>query len=77
MEFAKISADGQITIPKGVRKAASLVEGDVIAFEIRGVHLVMCKVCKVTPGQDDHLQGLSEVLSEWVSPEDEDAWRHL
>ena len=74
MEFAKITARGQTTIPKSIRKAACLDEGDVIAFEIEGDHLV---VRKVTPGQDDYLQGLSEVLSEWVSPEDEEAWREL
>lgn len=45
-----------------------------IAFEIEGDYLV---VHKVTPGQDDHLQGLSEILSEWISPEDEKAWRGL
>ena len=73
MEIPKIAADGQTTIPKGVREAASLVEGDVVAFKIRGDRLV---VRKVTPVRDDHLQGLSEVLSEWASPEDEEAWRH-
>ncbi len=74
MEFAKITARGQTTIPKSIREAADLDEGDVIAFEIEGNHLL---VHKVTPGQDDYLQGLSEVLSEWVSPEDEEAWRDL
>ena len=74
MEFAKVTARGQTTIPKSIRKAASLDEGDVTAFEIEGDHLV---VRKVTPGRDDYLQGLSEVLSEWVSPEDEEAWRDL
>ena len=59
---------------RGVGTTASLDEGDVIAFEIEGDHLV---VRKVTPGRDDYLQGLSEVLSEWVSPEDEEAWRDL
>ena len=74
MEFAKITARGQTTIPKSIREAADLDEGDVLAFEIKGNHLL---VHKVTPGQDDYLQGLSEVLSEWVSPEDEEAWRDL
>lgn len=74
MELAKITARGQTTIPKNIRTAADLDEGDVIAFEVRGDHLV---VRKVTPGQDDYLQGLSEVLSEWISPEDEAAWRDL
>ncbi len=74
MELAKITARGQTTIPKGIREAAHLEEGDVIAFEIEGDHLV---VRKVTPGQDNYLRGLSRVLSEWISPEDEEAWRDL
>ena len=74
METAKITARGQTTIPKSIRVAANLNEGDVIAFEIEGDHLV---VHKVIPGQDDYLEGLSRVLSEWVSPEDEQAWRDL
>ena len=74
MELAKITARGQTTIPKRIREAANLREGDVIAFEIEGSHLV---VRKVTPGQDGYLQGLSEVMSEWASPEDEEAWRDL
>ena len=74
MELAKITARGQTTIPKSIREAANLDEGDVIAFEIEGDHLV---VHKVTPGKNDYLQGLSEVLSEWISPEDEEAWRGL
>ena len=74
MEFAKITARGQTTIPKSIREAANLHAGDMIAFQIEGNHLV---VHKVTPGRDDYLQGLSEVLSEWASPEDEEAWRDL
>ena len=74
MELSKITARGQTTIPKRIREAANLREGDVIAFEIEGRHLV---VRKVTPGRDDYLQGLSEVMSEWASPEDEEAWRDL
>ena len=74
MELAKITSRGQTTIPKRIREAANLREGDVIAFEIEGSHLV---VHKVTPSRDDYLQGLFEVMSEWASPEDEEAWRDL
>ena len=52
MELAKITARGQTTIPKSIREAANLDEGDVIAFEIEGDHLL---VHKVTPRQDDYL----------------------
>ena len=74
MELARITARGQTTIPKRIRTAANLDEGDVIAFEVRGDHLV---VRKVTPVQDDYLRGLSDVLGEWASSEDEVAWRDL
>lgn len=74
MKLAKITARGQTTIPKSIRAAANLDEGDVIAFEVRSDHLI---VRKVTPAQDDYLQGLSKVLGEWISPEDEAAWRGL
>ena len=41
MESTKITARGQITIPKTIREAADLREGDMIAFEIEGNRLVM------------------------------------
>ena len=74
MELAKITARGQTTIPKPIREAANLHEGDVIAFEMEGDRLV---VHKVVPGQDEYLQGLGQVMGEWLSPEDEEAWRDL
>ena len=74
MEVARITARGQTTIPKRIREGAGLVEGDVVSFEIEGDHLI---VRKVAGGRDDYLQGLSATVSEWASPEDEDAWRDL
>ena len=74
MELAKITARGQTTIPKSIREAAGLHEGDVIAFELEGDRLV---VHKVVPGRDEYLHGLGEVMGEWLSPEDEEAWRDL
>lgn len=74
MEMSKITSRGQTTIPKRIREAANLRAGDVIAFEVEGDHV---RIHKVVTGQDDYLEGLSEVMSEWVSPEDEEAWRDL
>ncbi len=74
MEVARITARGQTTIPKRIRASAGLNEGDVIAFEVEGDHVI---VRKVSRGQDEYLQGLSATMSEWASPEDEDAWRDL
>ena len=75
MDTARITSGGQATIPKPIRDAAGLAEGDVIAFEIEGDHVV---VRKVDSGADGYLHGLAATLiSEWDSPEDEAAWRAL
>ena len=74
MEIARITARGQTTIPKRIRDQMGLRDSDVISFEVEDDHLI---VRKVTRAQDDYLQGLSATLSEWGSPEDEDAWRDL
>ena len=74
MQFARITARGQTTIPKSIREEADLREGDLLAFEFAGGHLT---VRKVVPGREAYLQALSDTLSEWTSPEDEDAWRDL
>ena len=74
MKSSKITSRGQTTIPKSIREAAGLYAGDVLAFETDGGRVV---VRKVGQEHDDHLQALSETLSEWASAEDEEAWRDL
>ena len=74
MEVAKITSRGRITIPESIREAADLHEGDVIAFVIEGDRLVLRKV---VPGRGDYLHSLTEAMSEWLSPEDEETWRDL
>ncbi len=74
MKFSKVTARGQTTIPKSIREAAGLYAGDVLAFETDGDRVVVRKVAR---GHDEHLHGLSRAMSEWASPEDEEAWRDL
>ena len=74
MDLARFIAGAQATIPNPIREAVGLSEGDVIAFEIEGDHVVLRKVVS---DADGYLQGLTAVLSEWDSPEDEAAWRDL
>ena len=74
MQLAKVGARGRTTIPKVIREAAGLREGDVLAFEIEGNRLL---VHKVVPGRDEYLHGLGGVMGEWLSPEDGEAWRDL
>ena len=74
MKSSKITSRGQTTIPKSIREAAGLYAGDVLTFETDGDRVV---VRKAGQEHDDHLQALSETLSEWTSAEDEEAWRDL
>ena len=74
MKRSRVTATGQTTIPKTIREAAGLYAGDVLAFETAGDYMV---VRKVPGGRDDRLHGLSGPMSEWASPEDEEAWRDL
>ena len=74
MKFSKVTSRGQTTIPKSIREAAGLYAGDELVFATDGEQVV---VRKVVHGRDDHLQGLSQIMSEWASAEDEEAWRDL
>ena len=74
MKFSRVTESGHTTIPKSIREAAGLYVGDVLAFESEGDRVVMRKV---VGARNDHLQGLSGLMSEWASPEDEEAWRDL
>ena len=74
MQVSRIGAHGRTTIPKTIRDEAGLHEGDAIAFEIEGDRLV---VRKVAAGRDEYVHGFAETMSEWLSPEDEEAWRGL
>ncbi len=74
MHLAKIGTCGRTTIPKSIRDAAGLREGVVLAFEIEDDRLVLRKV---ESEQGDYPSGLADVMGEWLSPEDEKAWRDL
>ena len=75
MEVARINARGQTTIPKRVREQADLHAGDLISFEVEASHLVVRKVA--APPEDSYLRAVARTMSEWDSPEDEEAWRDL
>lgn len=73
---SKMTSKHQATIPAPVRKALSLQSGDAVAFDIlpgHGVHLR-----KAGPLDLRFVQALEDTLaSEWMSAEDEDAYRDL
>lgn len=75
MELARVTAKGQATIPKRIRDAAHIKEGDMLAFEIDINNRIIIK--RIESTEDTELSALQETLSEWNSPQDEEAWRDL
>ena len=75
MELARVTAKGQATIPKRIRDAAHIREGDMLAFELDSNNWITIK--RIDPSVDLALSALQELHSEWNSPQDEEAWRDL
>ncbi|HEY5106350.1 MAG TPA: AbrB/MazE/SpoVT family DNA-binding domain-containing protein [Caulobacteraceae bacterium] len=74
MELARLSAKGQMTLPRRVRQAAHLAAGDVVTVVVEGERII---IRKLSAADDVYLRGVQESLAEWNSAEDDDAWRDL
>jgi len=75
MELARVTAKGQATIPKRIREAAHIREGDMLAFDMDSNNRIIIK--RIDPPIDVELSALQETLSEWNSHRDEEVWRDL
>jgi AbrB family looped-hinge helix DNA binding protein len=75
MELARVTAKGQATIPKRIREAANIQEGDLLAFDVDSNNRIIIK--RIDPSIDFELSALQGTLSEWNSAQDEEAWRDL
>ena len=74
MKVARMSARGRTTIPRSIREAAGIYVGDTLAFEVRGQQVVIRKASR---DRDGATRDAFEIMSEWTSSEDEEAWRDL
>ena len=74
MKISRLTSRGRVTIPRALRRAAHLKEGDKLAFELDGDRLILTRL---KPAKDAYLDGVSLNLEEWLSDEDEEAWRDL
>ncbi|MCW5745691.1 MAG: AbrB/MazE/SpoVT family DNA-binding domain-containing protein [Alphaproteobacteria bacterium] len=74
-QVSRLTSKGQITIPKAVRQALSLVEGDLVTFAVTDDVATMRKIAmRVETGDRD---GTTAQLEEWGGPADADAYRDL
>lgn len=75
MQLARVTAKGQATIPKRIREAAHIREGDMLAFDLDNNNRII--ISRIESTIDIELMALQETLCEWNSPEDDEAWRDL
>lgn len=74
MLVSRITSKGQTTIPAEIRNALNLHTGDIVNFELVDHTVVLSKVGRF---DHQHHQALSATLSEWESPEDDEAYNDL
>jgi antitoxin PrlF len=72
---SKLTSKNQTTIPGPVREALDLASGDKLVFEVLDSGSVILR--KWAPVDWDFARLVESTLSEWASPEDEEAYRDL
>ncbi len=75
MEFSKVTSKFQATVPADIRAALGIKAGDTIAWAVRDGTATVRLLPKDLKGWDP-LTWLS-FADEWLSPEDEEAFRDL
>ncbi|MBV9836002.1 MAG: AbrB/MazE/SpoVT family DNA-binding domain-containing protein [Alphaproteobacteria bacterium] len=73
--ISRITSKGQITIPKAVRSALGLGDGDLVAFALEDEQAILRKIAQQPEATPSGAVGTE--LTEWASPADEDAYRDL
>jgi antitoxin PrlF len=73
-EIATITAKGQVTVPKAIREALGLRQGDQLRWDLEDGGV---RVRLVSPLDLTYLRGVEAGLQEWASPEDEQAFADL
>ncbi len=74
MDISKMTSKYQATIPQEIRKFLGLGKGDAVNFRIENERVV---VEKARPVDWQFARFTGETLSEWDSPEDDEAFRGL
>lgn len=71
---SRITKKGQATIPAPIRELLEVQPGDRVIFQVEGDRVFLQKASSV---DWEYLRSVSETMSEWNSPEDEEAFRDL
>jgi len=74
LQVSKVTSKFQATIPAAVRRVLGLKKGDTVAFEIEGNTVVVRRASAL---DKEYAKAIEGTLSEWLSAEDEEAYRGL
>jgi antitoxin PrlF len=74
MQVSRLSAAGQIIVPKEIREVLKLKPGDFVAYEIQSGKVILRRAESFDAAFH---QTLSATLDEWDTPEDDEAFRDL
>ncbi|RVT41796.1 AbrB/MazE/SpoVT family DNA-binding domain-containing protein [Sphingobium algorifonticola] len=77
MKAGKLTVKHQVTIPRDVRVALGLKAGDHVVFAIEDGQAVLTKVEKPDPEEEAWFRFTMSQMTEWASPEDDEAFRDL
>jgi AbrB family looped-hinge helix DNA binding protein len=73
-QLSKVTSKYQATIPLAVRRKLGLKPGDAVVFEIENDSV---RVRRATVLDREYAKALEGTLTEWLSKEDEEAYRGL
>ncbi len=71
---SRLTKKYQATIPAPVREALHLRQGDEIAFDVENGRVT---VRRAEPLDREFARAVEDTLGEWLSPEDDEAYRGL
>ena len=74
IDIATVTAKGQVTVPKAIREALGMRQGDRLSWEVDNG---AARVKVVSPLDLDYLQGLDANLQDWASAADDEAFSEL
>lgn len=73
-QLSRLTSKFQATIPLAIRRKLGLKPGDAVVFEIENDVIT---VRRATALDKEYVKSLEGTLSEWLSKEDEEAYRGL
>ena len=74
MRASRLSAKGQVTIPKELRESVGLQPGDMVGYEVNNG---VISLTRIEPFDAAFHAAISDTLDEWMTPEDDEAFRDL